>query len=245
MPFRDDFKITVLLTLGKMKAAKSLYCLAAVFLAVLAYAGMKDTPAAALKFFLFLFPYVFLLLTQDMVRGEIDSGSLENVIFLRQDFRRYLLGKNAVIALLGGLISFALFGILVLASARSRRFDLHDFAELGAGLVAGLYYTSLGGFLSYFLKAGSNVLVIFLGQAAVAVSFLLSAGLNTGFLQNLSSGFFPDFPSRLKFIGFVALLPNTVVSRKFLPWMVEVAGLSLVFFWLQFRMAARLELKKK
>ena len=244
MPSRDDFKITVLLTCGKMKVAKSLYGLAAVFAAVLAYAGMTDSPAAALRLFLFLFPYIFLLLTQDMVRDEVNSGSLENVIFLRQDFRRYILDKNAVIALTGGLISLALFGVLELASLRSRHFDPHDFVEFGAGLAAGLYYTGLGGFLSYFLRAGSNVLIVFLGQAAVAVSFLLSAGSNSGFLQDLSTGSFPDFPSRLKFVGFIALLPNAVISRKFLPWTVEVAGLSLLFFWLQSRRAARLELDR-
>ena len=226
-------------------SAKSLYGLAAFFAAVPAYAWLRDSPAAALSFFLFLFPYVFLVLTQDMVRSEVDSGGLENVAFLRQDFRRYLLEKNAVIALFGGLVSLALFGILVTASCGSRSFSLLDFAQFGAGLFAGLYYTALAGFLSYLLKAGSNVLVIFLGQAALAVSFLLSAGSETGFLRNLSEGAFPDFPSLLKFSGLVALLPNTVVSRKFLPWTFEVAGLSLFFFWLQYRQAARLELKKQ
>ncbi len=243
MPNRNGFKITTFLTCRKLMSAKSLFGLAAILAVVLGYVWGKDSPEAALDFFLFLFPYIFLLLTQDMVRGEVESGCLENVLFLRLDFRRYLLGKNAVIALTGGSISFVLFCVLGLASCLSGRFDPVDFASFGAGLVAGVYYTSLGGFLSYFLKAGSNVLIVFFGQAALAVSFLLSAGSNSAFIQDLSSGSFPDWPSRAEFLAFVALLPNTVIARRFLPWTLEVAGLSLIFLWLQSRLASRLELR--
>ena len=90
---RTDFKITASLTCRKLMSAKSLFGLAAILALVPGYVWLKDSPETALDFFLFLFPYFFLLPTQDMVRGEIESGCLENALFLRLDFRRYLLEK--------------------------------------------------------------------------------------------------------------------------------------------------------
>jgi hypothetical protein len=217
-------------------------CLA--FPAVIVWIGLGDSYETAAKFFFFLFPHVFLIAAQDMVRSDIDGGALENVLFLGGKFRRFLWAKNFVLAGAGGayvLLLFALFSAWGLALGEFR--PIHA-AQFGMGLLAGFYYIGLAGTLSYFLRAGSNTLVLLLAQSAALVGLLFSATSRTGFLDYAASGRFPGIGSKLLFGGLVAVLPNLVVSGRLAAFGAEIlAGLALLLF-VQHRLVRALELEK-
>jgi hypothetical protein len=214
------------------------------FPAVIVWIGLSDSYETAAKFFFFLFPHVFLIAAQDMVRTDIDGGALENVLFLGGRFRRFLWAKNFVLAGACGayaLLLFALFSAWGLAVGDLR--PVHA-AQFGMGVLAGFYYIGLAGTLSYFLRAGSNTLVLLLLQSAALVGLLFSATSRTGFLDYAASGRFPGLGSKLLFGGLVAVLPNLVVSSRLSAFGAEVlAGLALSLF-VQRRLARSLELGK-
>jgi hypothetical protein len=244
MPAKSVFPLTVRLAGSKLCSSKfTLAVLAAlpVFLVIL---GVRDSQETAMKFFLFFFPYVFLLFAQDMVASELAGGGLENVLFLGGRFRSYLWQKNLALAAAAGTYAAGLFILLSawgIARGTPGPFPADQF---GMGLLAGLYYVGLAGLLSWFLNAGSNVVVILLGQAAWLIGLLFSATSRTGFIDHLGTGRFPGLKSRLLFMGFTAVFPNLVVSRRlFRGGVVVVAGLALVLF-LQRALVRRLELCK-
>jgi hypothetical protein len=214
------------------------------FPAVVVWIGLSDSYETAAKFFFFLFPHVFLIAAQDMVRTDIDSGALENILFLGGRFRRFLWAKNFVLAGVGGayvLLLFALFASWGLALGEFRPVYAAQFVM---GLLAGFYYLALAGTLSYFLRAGSNTLVLLLAQSAALVGLLFSATSRTGFLDYAASGRFPGIGSKLLFGGLVAILPNLVVSSRLVAFgAVVLAGLALSLF-VQHRLVRALELGK-
>jgi len=238
------FPLTWRVTRHRLVASPLVLAAGLAFPAVVVWVGMRDCYETAAKLFFFLFPHVFLIAAQDMVRTDIDGGALENVLFLGGRFRRYLWAKNFVLAGAGGayvLLLFALFSTWGLALGEFR--PVHA-AQFGLGLLAGFYYIGLAGALSYFLKAGSNTLVLLLTQSAAVIALLFSATSRTGFLDYAASGRFPGLASKLLFGGLVAVLPNVIVSGRLAAFGAEVlAGLALSLF-VQHRLALALELNK-
>lgn len=244
MPSRVEVKVAFFITTRKILAEKALYFTLSGFSLLIVFIWAKDSFDVALKFFLYLFPYIFLFFSQDMARGEIDSGCLENVIFLRLGYKKYLLGKNILVAGMAFLAVLALFvGPASYGLFTGQLTSLH-LLQFGTGLIAGVYYVFLAGLLSHYLKGGSNVLLVIVGQALLIISLLLSAGQSQGFIHHLSEGVFPDFWSKMKFFGLVSVFPNIVISRKFFPWAAEILGLILLLGILQRVKVRRLELRK-
>lgn len=214
------------------------------FPAFVAWVGLHDSYGTAAKFFFFLFPYLFLVAAQDAVRTDIEHGALENVLFLGGRFRGFLWVKNFVLAAAVGLYSVGIFVILSAWGLAVGEFEPAHAARFALGLLAGFYYVGLAGALSYFLRAGSNVLVLLLAQAAALVALLFSTTSRTGFLDYAASGRFPGLGPRLLFGGLVAILPNLIVSGRLHAFGAEVlAGLALALV-VQSRLARRLELGK-
>jgi len=214
------------------------------FPAVVVWIGLGDSYETAAKFFFFLVPHVFLIAAQDMVRTDIDGGALENVLFLGGRFRRFLWTKNFVLAGACGAYALLLFALFSAWGLALGEFRTAHAALFGMGLLAGLYYLGLAGALSYFLRAGSNTLVLLLAQSAALVGLLFSATSRTGFLDYAASGRFPGLGSKLLFGGLVAVLPNLIVSSRLSAFGAEVlAGLALSLL-VQNRLARALELGK-
>lgn len=244
MPEKKLFPLTARLAGLKLRRSPFTIAVAAGLPAFLVYLGLRESPAAAMKFFLLFFPYVFLLVAQDLAGTEIRGGGLENVLFLGGDFRRYLWLKNPALAAAAAAYGAGLFLPLVVWAAARGTFDAFSLAQFGLGLLAGLYYLALAGALSYFLQAGSNVVIILLVQAAALVSLLLSATSRSGFIEHLGDGRFPDLGSRLLLLGFASFFPNLIVSRRLLAGALAVgAGLALALA-VQKALLRRLELHK-
>ena len=229
----------------KLRRSRFIMAVAAGLPALLAYIGSREGPDAAMKFFLLFFPYMFLLAAQDLAGTELRGGGLENVLLLGGDFRRYLWLKNAALTAAAGAYAVGLFMLLAAwRAAGGGAFQAFSLAQLGLGLLAGLYYLALAGALSYFLKAGSNVVVILLVQAAVVVALLLSAASRGGFIERLGEGSSADLGSRLMPLVMGALFPNLIVSRPFVPGALAVgAGLAAALA-VQRALVRRLELRK-
>ncbi len=214
------------------------------FPALVVFIGLRDSHGAAMRFFLFFFPHGFLIAAQDMARSDIESGALENVLFLGGRFRGFLWAKNFVLAAAVGVYACGLFALLAAWGAVTGAFEPVHLAQFALGLLAGFYYIGLAGMLSYFLKAGSNAVALLLAQAAVVVALLFSVTSRTGLLDHAASGRFPGPGPALLFGGLVAVLPNVIVSPSLFIFGTEVlAGLVLALI-AQSRLARRLELRK-
>ncbi len=138
-----------------------------------------------------------------MFRDEIDSGALENAAFVNGGFRDYLLSKMLIMALIGLAAGAALFGVLAacgLALGQARITSAH-LAQFLAGSLAGLYYSAIGGYLSFFFRAGSNVLIVIIGQVFLAIVFFLSMTSRQSWVEAVFSG-------DLRRPGFAAQVPR-------------------------------------
>ncbi len=245
MSSRDRLKIAFFITWKKVLAAKINAFLFLGFMILLGYIWQKDSFSLSLKAFLYFFPYLFLFLSQDMVKDEVDSGSLENVLFLYGNFRGYLLAKSLFLALLALscssviFIAFAVFGFI------TKQFLAIYFLQFLAGIVAGIYYLSLGGLLSFSFRGGSNVLIVILGQVFLFIGLLLSARQKSGFMDALDGASFPDLSSRLKFLVLAAIFPQVVVAKRFIVYGLGIALLGLFFLILERARIRNLELDRK
>lgn len=238
------FPLTWRVVRSRLFASPLAIAAALAFPALVGFIGLRDSYGAAVRFFLFFVPHGFLIAGQDMVRTDIESGTLENVLFLGGRFRGFLWAKNFVLAAAVGAYACGLFALLSAWGAATGAFEPVQLAQFGLGLLAGFYYIGLAGLLSYFLKAGSNAVTPLLAQAAVVVALLFSVTSRTGLLDHAASGRFPGPGPRLLFAGLVAVLPNVIVSPSLFIFGAEVlTGLVLTLF-IQSRLARRLELEK-
>ena len=214
------------------------------FPAFVVWVGLHDSYASAAKFFFFLLPHVFLIAAQDTVRSDVESGALENVLFLGGRWRRYLSAKVFVRAAAAAGYAVCLFALFAAWGAAVGGLQPDFAVRFALDMVAGAYYVAVAGMLSYVLKAGSNVLALLLAQSAAVMALVFSATSRTGLLDYAATGRFPGIGAKLLFGALVAVLPNVVVSGRLPLFAAEVAaGLGLALF-VQGRLARRLELRK-
>jgi hypothetical protein len=214
------------------------------FPAFVAWIGLEDSYAAAAKFFFFLLPHIFLIAAQDAVRSDVDGGALENVLFLGGRFRGFLAAKGLVLAGAATAYAAGLFALFAGWGLLAGGFEPGFLVRFGLGLLAGFYYLAAAGVLSHFLKAGSNVLVLFLAQSAALVGLLVSTTPRAGLLDWLASGRFPGLGPALAAGGLVAVVPNLIVSGRLPAFALEVLVLLGLAVAAQKRLTGRLEIRK-
>jgi hypothetical protein len=240
----DLLPLTWRVTRKRLVASPLALVAALAFPALVVWIGLNDSYGTAAKFFFFLLPHVFLVAAEDTVRTDLESGALENVLFLGGRFRGYLRAKSYVLAAAVGAYACLLFALFAAWGFAVGSFEPVFAVRFALALVAGLYYLALAGALSYFLRAGSNVLVLLLAQAALLVGLLFTATSRTGILDYAASGKFPGLGPKILFGGLVALLPNVIVSGRLVIFAAEVlAGLGLALV-AQSRLARSAELEK-
>lgn len=214
------------------------------FPGLVVWIGINESYASAAKFFFFLLPHVFLIAAQDAVRSDLDSGALESVLFLGGRFRGFLEAKSRVLAAAATGYAMAVFGLLAAWGAAVGAFEWDLGIRFGLALLAGFTYVAWAGVLSHFLKAGSNVLVLLLAQAAAVVGLIVSTSARTGLLDYAASGHFPGLRPKLAFGALVALIPNLVVSGRMPYFAAEVAVLLGLGLFVLRRLTARVEIRK-
>jgi hypothetical protein len=181
-----------------------------------------------------------------MMKEEIDSGILENVLFLKGDFRSYLLLKNVVVTAIAAGLSGALFLIFSLYALVSHQFPGGFLARFLNGQLAGVYYVALAGFLSLFLRAGSNVLLVILGQVGLLASLFLSlAAQKTAWIDRLAASSFPGLAEKLEFLAVAAIFPNAMIGQRPGILTLGLAILALSWVVLQWTFITTLELRKR
>jgi len=215
------------------------------FLFLLAFLWIKDSFRVSSGAFLYLFPYLFLFFSQDMMGDEIRSGALENVIFVSGRFRVYLLSKNALVAACGLGIASVLFSAIALYGSLTRQFETHSFGLFATGILVDAYYVALAGFLSLFFRAGSNVLAVLLGQIAIFVALLFSASQRSGLAARLTDASVPGMGARLEFLGVSLVLPNIIIGRRSWLNLLGLGAMTGLLFALQSWKIGSLELRKK
>jgi hypothetical protein len=236
------FTLTWRVTRRRLLASPLAIAAGLAFPAFVVWIGLNDSYETAAKFFFFLLPHVFLVAAQDTVRTDIESGALENVLFIGGRFRGFLKAKSGVVAAAVGGYALLLFGLFAAWGLAFNAFRPAFMAQFGLALLAGLYYVALAGILSHFLKGGSNVLALLLIQAAAVMALLFTVTSRTGLLDHAATGRFPGLGPKLIFGGLVAILPNLIVSGRLLVFAAEVmAGLALALL-VQARLIRRLEL---
>ena len=245
MSARNRLQVACLIGWKKILAARINVFLLAALLAILGFVWHEESLSSSLGLYLFLFPYIFLFLSQDMFRDEIASGALENVLFLRGEFRDYLLAKNLFVGAVSVGISLVLFLGYAACSLVRHEFSVRPVVQFLAGIVAGVYYISAAGLLSFLFRAGSNVLIILLGQVLFVIALLLSATQKSGLLDLLSADSFPGIAARAKFFGLAVVLPNIIISRRPLFAVAGIAASACFLLGAQKIILKSLELKKK
>ncbi|MBE0461355.1 MAG: hypothetical protein IBX60_06960 [Candidatus Aminicenantes bacterium] len=241
----NELNVSFLITWKKVLSSKINFFFFFGFLLLLGYIWQKDSFASSFKFFLLLFPYLFLLLSQDMIKDELESGCLENVLFLEGKFKSYLLRKNLFLSFIACLCVFTIFCVFSICGIISGEFSSLYIYQFSIGILVGLYYISLGGLLSFYFKGGSNVLIVILGQLLMFIGMLFYAAQNSRFVEYLDRGVFPDALSQLKLMAFIIVFPNIVISKKFFVYSVEIALLGVLAIGLQKIKTKRLELSQK
>lgn len=244
MPDTALFPLTWRIVRRRLSGSPPAIAAALAFPAFVAGIGLLDSYGTAGKLFFFLLPHVFLATAQDAVRTDVDSGVLENALFVGGRFRGFLRAKIAVLAAAATGYAAVLFGLFAAWGLAAGGFEARFFVRFGLAVLAGLYYVALAGTLSRFLRAGSNVLVILLAQTGVLLGLLISVGPRTGILDYAATGRFPGIGPKLVFAGLTAILPNVVVYVRQPLFAAEVAfGLVLALAVLD-RLIRRLELRK-
>jgi hypothetical protein len=244
MSSRDSLTVAFFLTGKKVLAARGNFFLLPGFIVLLGYVWLKDSFSLCVRAFLFLFPYLFLFASQDMVGDEVASGALENVLFLKGRFRGYLLKKGLFLGLAALSLSLVLFLALAAYGLISREFFAVYLLQFAAGVAAGVYYLCLGGLLSFSFKGGSNVLIVILAQVFLFIGLLLAAAKGGGLLDALDQGSLPGLVSKLKFLAFAAVLPNVVSARRFVACSLALLALSGLLLAVQWAKVRKLELRK-
>jgi hypothetical protein len=194
------------------------------FLLFLGYLWARDSFSLSFGAFLYLHPFLSLIFSQDMVHDEIASGALENVLFAGGRFRHYLLSKSALTAVVGMGVSLAVFSGYVVYGVRTHQLAFADLGRFAAGILVGLYYVALAGALSFFFRAGSNVLFIILGQFVLVAGLLLSASQRMGLVERLTSSVAQGMGARLEFISLSFVIPNVTIAR---PSWLNLLGLTV------------------
>ncbi len=214
------------------------------FPAFVVWLGLSDSYATAAKFFFFLLPHVFLVAAQDTVRSDVESGALENVLFLGGRYRGYLGAKSLIAAGAAAGYSAALFALFAAWGLAAGGFGPDSLLKFGLAVVAGLYYVALAGLLSHSLRAGSNVLVLLLAQSASIIALVFTTTARTGLLDYAATGRFPGLGARLVFGAWVAILPNVIVSGRLAWFAAEIVALLGLAVFAQVRLLRRLEIRK-
>lgn len=204
----------------------------------------------ARRFFLFLFPYLFLLVAQDIFREEIDSGCLENVLFLRLNFRRYLVEKNLSLFFVAAIFSGLLYLPFLLVSVARHDFSWLNLVSFFMGLMVGFYYLCLAGWLGLRLRSGSNVLGVILIQVFLFLALLVSltSSIPGRDLLDLIFSAQPQYqPEKILLFLFVAFWPNALVAQSYSSFNLRLELLVLIFIFLglQIWRLNRLELKRE
>jgi hypothetical protein len=229
---------------GRLFASPLALAAALAFPAFVVWIGIADSYGAAARFFFFLLPHVFLIAAQDAVRTDLDSGVLENVLFVGGRFRGFLAAKPLVLSVASAVYAAVLFGLFAAWGAAAGGFEPVFLLRFGLALLAGAYYVALAGVLSRWLKSGSNVVALLLAQAVALGLLIASASERTGLLDYAAGGRFPGLGPKLQFGALVAVLPNVVVSGRLPAFAAEVlAGLALALV-VQGRLVRRFEIRR-
>lgn len=245
MPSRNQRQISFLITLKKTTVSRGSFILLAGFLLLIAYLWVNESYPSAVRFFLFFCPHVFLFLSQDMFREEIESGALESVLFLDGRFRAYLRDKTLVLAAIGLSLNVALFLLLTACGIVIGEFRASFLLPFAVGILAGAYYLFVGGLLSFYLKGGSNVLAVILVQVLLLIAVFLSATQRTGLIDLLTANEIRGWSANVQFFLLSLLLPNLATTRR-LPAVLAGLAVAAALLWLaESRKIARLEIAKR
>jgi|GEM_PF-315916 len=250
MPACPSLKFNFYVLWKKILRRKFFFLFLAGFILFLALFWWQGDFTYARRFFFYLFPYLFLLLAQDIFREEIDSGCLENVLFLQLNFRRYLFEKNLSLLFLGTVFSCFLFLPFLIGSIIRQEFSWSLFISFFMGIMAGFYYLTLASALGLKLRSGSNVLAVIVLQVFLFLSLLVgltSLGSGRDLIDLLISASPQNSREHLLLFFFVAFWPNALVARSYssLSLRLEIVFLLLIFLALQAWRLSRLELKRE
>jgi hypothetical protein len=180
-----------------------------------------------------------------MMNDEIHSGVLENAVFAGGRFRDYLLIKNALVAALALGVTLVLFSALIFYGLVSYQFEAAFLGQFATGVLVGVYYVAAAGILSFFFKAGSNVLIIFVGQVLLLVGLLFTASQRMGLAERLTASSFPGIGAKLEFLAVSLVFPNIIIARRNGLFVAGLGAITALLFSLQVWKIKSLEMRKR
>jgi hypothetical protein len=245
MSGRDRLPVNFFITWSKLLSARANFLFLSGFMFFLAFLWIKDSYSLCLKAFLYLCPFLSLFFSQDMLNDEIYSGALESVSFIGGGFRSYLMVKNAMVAAFALSINLVLFSGLALYGLATRQLGVPALGQFAAGVLVGVYYVTAAGFLSFYFRAGANVLIIILGQALLFVGLLFTAAQRGGLVERLTASSFPGFGAKLEFLAALSVFPNLAIGRRTWLSILGLGTMTALLFSLEVWKIKALELRRR
>lgn len=245
MSVRDRLPLAFFITWSKLLSAKANFLVLCGFILLLAYLWIKDSYSLCLKAFLYLCPFLPLFFSQDMLNDEIYSGALDSVFFIGGRFRGYLMVKNAIVAAFALSINLVLFSGLALYGLATRQLEARALGQFAAGVLVGVYYVTAAGFLSFYFRAGANVLIIILGQVLLFVALLSTAAQSGGLVERLTASSFPGFGAKIEFLAALFVLPNMAIGQRTWLSIIGLGAMTALFFSFEVWKIKSLELSRR
>jgi hypothetical protein len=229
MPDRSVLALTARLVAWKVRSGLGAPALIVVLAGLTGLFWIQIFYRAGLAAFFFFSPYVFLFSTADLVWSDSASGALESPLFLHGRFRSYLMLKAPIVSALSAGEVLAFFFVLGAVGLARGEFGARDLVRFLAALAVGAYYAALGGLLGTWFKAGSNVLVVLLAQAAALAAAIAAASSHSDWLGILDPGPM-NAAGRLRFAAVTTVFPNLTVSPGRHGYAVECLALAILAF---------------
>jgi hypothetical protein len=243
MPSRNRLAVDLLIIGRKLAVSRVNGLILIGFPALLGFLWVADSYRVSFAAFLYLSPFLCLFFSQDMIHDEVHSGCLENVIFSGGRFRSYLLLKAACAFTAGTGVNLVLFSGFAAYGLATGEFEIQATGKFAAGLLVGVYYAAAAGFLSFYLRAGSNVLIILLAQVTLFAGFLFTASQRMGLIERLTAASLPGMRAKLEFLAVSTVLPNIIIARRTWLSLLGLGALTALFWGLLVWKIKTLELK--
>lgn len=242
---KSVFKIAFLLSQKRMLSGLNAIFIV-VFLFLLVFVYLMDSFSSSLQIFLNLFPYLFLIMSRDLLHDDIQSGVLENILFIDRKYKPFLIWKVGSTIFLVFILVTSIFILYILQSCLNATFSVDLLYTYCSGLIVGLYLALWGSFLSFYIKGSANVLlVLFVQLSCVFLPIILGADKFQWIFEMIEKGVPAVFSKQMMFSAILILMPNLIMKSRFGGFIPIVLLLIIVLSVFHFLKIRRLEIIKK
>lgn len=227
---KSFFKIAFLLSQKRLLSGLNAI-IVVVYIFLLVFVYLKDSFLSSLQIFLNLFPYLFLIMSRDLLHDDIQSGALENILFIDRKYKPFIIWKVGSTMFLVFILATSIFILYIFQSCLNATFSVDLLYAYCSGLIVGIYLALWGSFLSFYIKGSANVLLILFVQMSCAfLPIIFGADTFRGIFEMIENGVPAVFAKQVMFSAILILLPNLITKSRFVGF-IPVVLLLIIVLW--------------